>query len=245
MKSQALTDIGSKRKINQDSIFATDESIGHLPNLYIVADGMGGHKAGDYASRECVEVMTTYVKEYEEIGTPISILEGAIKEANIGIHTDSTSNIELEGMGTTVVAATVVDDMLYVANVGDSRLYYVKDRNLVQLTQDHSLVEEMVKRGEITESDARMHPNKNIITRALGSSDKVMVDFFEIEADKIDRVLLCSDGLTNMVDDTEILDVVLSNKDVEKAASLLVEKANKYGGKDNISVVLIDLSSIS
>ena len=245
MKSQALTDIGSKRKINQDSIFATDMPIGQLPNLYIVADGMGGHKAGDYASKECVEVMTTYIKEYEEIGTPISILEGAVIEANISIHKDSISDIQLEGMGTTVVAATIVDNMLYVANVGDSRLYYVEDGNLIQLTQDHSLVEEMVKRGEITESDARMHPNKNIITRALGSSDKVMVDFFEIEADKIDRVLLCSDGLTNMVDDTEILDVVVANKGVDKAASLLVEKANKYGGKDNISVVLIDLSSIS
>ena len=180
MKSEALTDIGSKRKINQDSIFATDKPIGQLPNLYIVADGMGGHKAGDYASKECVEVMTTYIEEYTDIGTPISILEGAVIAANMSIHKDSTTNIELEGMGTTVVAATIVDNMMYVANVGDSRLYYVKDNNLIQLTQDHSLVEEMVKRGEITHSDARMHPNKNIITRALGSSDKVVVDFFEV-----------------------------------------------------------------
>ena len=145
MKSEALTDIGSKRKINQDSIFSTDEPIGKLPNLYIVADGMGGHKAGDYASKECIEVLTTYIREYdEEIYTPIGILEGAIEAANSNIYKDSTSNIELEGMGTTVVVATVVDGMLIVANVGDSRLYYVEDRNLIQLTQDHSLVEEMV-----------------------------------------------------------------------------------------------------
>ncbi|MBE5934906.1 MAG: Stp1/IreP family PP2C-type Ser/Thr phosphatase [Lachnospiraceae bacterium] len=241
MKSSALTDIGSKRKINQDSIFSTDDAIGKLPNLYIVADGMGGHKAGDYASRECIEAMTSYIKEYNDICTPISVLEYAIYTANINICNDSRSNQELEGMGTTVVAATVVDGMIYVANVGDSRLYIVQDNNLIQLTQDHSLVEEMVKRGEITESDARIHPNKNIITRALGSGDNVVVDFFEIEADKVDRVLLCSDGLTNMVDDTEIMDVILHSDNIEKATRILVDKANKYGGKDNISVILVEM----
>ena len=241
MKSEALTDIGSKRKINQDSIYKSDDAIGELPNLYIVADGMGGHKAGDYASKECIEVITSYIQEYEGISTPISLLEGAILAANKSIYKDSTSNEELEGMGTTVVCATIVDGMLYVANVGDSRLYIFKDDYMVQLTQDHSLVEEMVKRGEISQADARMHPNKNIITRALGGGEDIVVDFFEIEVDKLNRVLLCSDGLTNMVDDSEILEIVMRNEDVKKIAKILVDKANKYGGKDNISVIVIDL----
>ena len=241
MKSQSITDIGSKRSVNQDCIYNIDETIGALPNLYIVADGMGGHKAGDHASRTCVDVMVEKVKEYDDIYTPISVLEYAIAEANKAIYEESISNEELEGMGTTVVAATIDSGMLYVANVGDSRLYIIQDESLKQLTSDHSLVEEMVRRGEISPLDARMHPNKNIITRALGSCQDVKVDFFEIEADKIDRVLLCSDGLTNMVDEEEILDTIINSESIKKATQLLVDKANKYGGKDNISVVLIEM----
>ena len=144
-------------------------------------------------------------------------------------------------MGTTVVAATVDEDMLYVANVGDSRLYCIHSNELMQLTSDHSLVEEMVRRGEISQADARIHPNKNIITRALGTDNDVTVDFFELETDKVDRVLLCSDGLTNMVDEQEMLDIILRSDDLKIAVKTLVEKANKYGGKDNISVILIEM----
>ena len=130
---------------------------------------------------------------------------------------------------------------MYVANVGDSRLYLIRDDKMEQITEDHSLVEEMVKRGEITPTDAKMHPNKNIITRALGANKTVMVDFFEIEVDTTDKVLLCSDGLTNMVEEQEIADVVNYNDDMEKTVKKLVQKANQYGGKDNISVVLVEI----
>ena len=144
-------------------------------------------------------------------------------------------------MGTTIVAATIVDNTMYVANVGDSRLYLIRDDKMEQITEDHSLVEEMVKRGEITPTDAKMHPNKNIITRALGANKTVAVDFFEIEVDTTDKVLLCSDGLTNMVEEQEIVDVVNYTDDMEKTVKKLVQKANQYGGKDNISVVLVEI----
>ena len=241
MRSESITDIGSKRKVNQDNIYNKDDNIGLLSNLYIVADGMGGHKAGDYASRECVNSVVGYIEEHTECYTPISLLENAIESANNNINEQSNNNPELEGMGTTIVAATIVDNTMYVANVGDSRLYLIRDDKIEQITEDHSLVEEMVKRGEITPTDARMHPNKNIITRALGANKDVMVDFFEIEVDKSDRVLLCSDGLTNMVEEQEIADVVNYSDDMEKTVKKLVQKANQYGGKDNISVVLVEI----
>ena len=164
MKSKSITDIGSKRKVNQDYIYNKDDGIGLLSNLYIVADGMGGHKAGDYASRECVNSIVGYIEEHTECYTPISLLENAIINANNNINEQSNNNPELEGMGTTIVAATIVDNTMYVANVGDSRLYLIRDDKMEQITEDHSLVEEMVKRGEITPTDAKMHPNKNIIT---------------------------------------------------------------------------------
>lgn len=241
MKSESITDIGSKRKVNQDYIYNKDDNIGLLSNLYIVADGMGGHKAGDYASRECVNSVVGFIEEHTECYTPISLLEKAITTANDNINEKSNNNPDLEGMGTTIVAATIVDNTMYVANVGDSRLYLIKDEKMEQITEDHSLVEEMVKRGEISATDARMHPNKNIITRALGANKDVNVDFFEIEVDKDDKILLCSDGLTNMVEEQEIVDVVNCNNDMDKVVKKLVQKANQYGGKDNISVVLVEV----
>lgn len=241
MKSESITDIGSKRKVNQDYIYNKDDGIGLLSNLYIVADGMGGHKAGDYASRECVTSVVGYIEEHTEAYTPISLLEKAITTANDNINEKSNNNPDLEGMGTTIVAATIVDNTMYVANVGDSRLYLIKDDKMEQITEDHSLVEEMVKRGEISATDAKMHPNKNIITRALGANKDVNVDFFEIEVNEADKILLCSDGLTNMVEEQEIVDVVNCNSDMDKVVKKLVQKANQYGGKDNISVVLVEV----
>jgi protein phosphatase len=144
-------------------------------------------------------------------------------------------------MGTTFVAATIIDSNLYVANVGDSRLYVIRD-GIKQITEDHSLVEEMVKTGEIERKDVRFHPNKNIITRALGANSTVIPDYFEVELNSEDTVLLCSDGLTNMMDDREIMDIVRQYPDdLELTAKTLVVKANENGGKDNISIVIVKL----
>ena len=166
MKSYSATDVGQKRKINQDSVFASDAPIGNLPNLYIVADGMGGHNAGDFASRYAVNVVRDYIASSSE-KNPVKLINEAIRLANKGIIEEAAAHEEMYGMGTTIVVTTVIEHYAYTANVGDSRLYLFDDGKLTQITKDHSLVEEMVRLGEITEEDARTHPDKNIITRAV------------------------------------------------------------------------------
>ena len=147
-------------------------------------------------------------------------------------------------MGTTVVAATVSDDTLYVANVGDSRLYLI-DKGITQVTKDHSLVAELVRKGSLDESQAKLHPDKNIITRAIGAAPSVEIDFFEVELSPGDIILMCTDGLTNMVDDDEILRIVRCGVDVPEMAENLIKMANHNGGKDNIGVVIIESSKES
>lgn len=232
------TDIGRKRKVNQDYVYASAQPVGVLPNLFIVADGMGGHNAGDYASKSTVE---TIIKEVENTHEkyPNRILDDAIKKANHHIIELAENCEELSGMGTTVVAATIDGSELVVANVGDSRLY-VLDGELKQITIDHSLVEEMVRMGGLDRAEARNHPKKNIITRAIGVLDTVRVDFFEVELKKGDMVLLCSDGLTNMLEDKEIEEILKDKGSMKDKADRLISAANKNGGKDNIAVVLIE-----
>ena len=165
MKAFALTDVGQRRKINQDCVYASVEPVGNLPNLFIVADGMGGHKAGDFASRFAVNAVRESIGASQETN-PIKLIRDAIELANRGILRESDEHEEMRGMGTTIVVTTIIDRYAYTANVGDSRLYLLGD-TLKQITKDHSLVEEMVRLGEITEAEARNHPDKNIITRAL------------------------------------------------------------------------------
>lgn len=237
MKAFSITDIGMQRKVNQDYVYCSEAAVGSLPNLYIVADGMGGHKAGDYASRCCVESMVRSVTG-EVLKSPVSILEHAIQNANAYVLEQSQTNKEYEGMGTTVVAATIVDDILHVGNIGDSRLYLIRDK-IEQITEDHSLVETMVRTGELMPEDARFHPNKNIITRALGTNKEVKADFFEVKLEKADTILLCSDGLSNMVEDKEIERIVKQMDNVKETSETLVGLANKNGGTDNIAIVMV------
>lgn len=238
MRSYCVTDIGVKRNMNQDFVYASEQPVGNLPNLFIVADGMGGHNAGDLASRSTVETMVDYIEGAGE-KSPIPLLEAAILAANRKVMEKSQSDKSLEGMGTTVVAATVVEDCLYVANVGDSRLYVLDDQ-IQQITRDHSLVEEMVRAGQIGREEARNHPEKNIITRAVGMKNKLRIDFFDVALYAGDKFLLCTDGLTNMVEDEDILELVQKETSLEAAAHRLVAMANRNGGKDNISVVLVE-----
>ena len=238
MRSYCVTDIGVKRNMNQDFVYASEQPVGNVPNLFIVADGMGGHNAGDLASRSTVETMVDYIESAGE-KSPIPLLEAAILAANRKVMEKSQSDKSLEGMGTTVVAATVVEDCLYVANVGDSRLYVLDDQ-IQQITRDHSLVEEMVRAGQIGREEARNHPEKNIITRAVGMKNKLRIDFFDVALYAGDKFLLCTDGLTNMVEDEDILELVQKETSLEAAAHRLVAMANRNGGKDNISVVLVE-----
>ncbi|BBF43023.1 protein serine/threonine phosphatase PrpC, regulation of stationary phase [Lachnospiraceae bacterium KM106-2] len=238
MLAYSKTDIGRLRKVNQDAMYCCNEPIGSLSNLFIVADGMGGHNAGDYASRCCVESVVNYVRNSRNV-TPVSILEGAIKEANNRVLTKALSDKNYEGMGTTLVAATVAGNKMIVANIGDSRLYVIDD-SISQITCDHSLVEAMVQSGEIDAKEAKNHPNKNVITRAIGTDQSVKADFFEIDLKKGNLILLCSDGLTNMLDDEEILRITKQfSNNLEEAATHLIDKANENGGKDNIAIVIM------
>lgn len=238
MESFSITDIGVKRKMNQDFVYCEQNQVGSLPNLYIVADGMGGHKAGDFASRFSVGKVVEYIQG-SKLTSPIRLFDEAIKNTNALLLNEAKENPNLEGMGTTLVVATIVDDILYVGNIGDSRLYVIHD-DIKQITRDHSLVEEMVKNGELDKSEARFHPNKNIITRAIGASGDAIPDFFEVSLKEEDIILMCSDGLSNMIDDTEIFEIVTSKKDeIKSAVRDLIEKANEYGGKDNITVIVV------
>lgn len=237
MKSFGITDIGRKRKVNQDYLFFSDEPVGCFPNLYIVADGMGGHKAGDYASRYTIERVVASVSRNtgEE---PIAIMKEAINKANELLVAESREDESKSGMGTTLVIGTIIGNKLFVANIGDSRLYVV-GQNMRQITRDHSLVDEMVRLGEINADEARVHPDKNIITRAVGTSDHVEADFFEVEITADDTILLCTDGLTNMVRDDEILDIIKKYDNAQAATMQLVKEANANGGRDNITVMII------
>lgn len=239
LKTFSITNIGKKRKLNQDYVYTSEEPVGNLPNLFIVADGMGGHNAGDYASKVTVETIVEIVGASPE--TEVTrILEEAIQRANTLIRTKASESIDLEGMGTTVVAAACIGERLCVANVGDSRLYVLSGKELRQVTKDHSWVEEMVRRGGLGREEARNHPGKNIITRAVGADDKVKVDFFWVPIKKGDLILMCTDGLTNMLEDVEIRMILEGARDIVEKAEDLVAAANEHGGRDNISVILID-----
>ena len=212
-----------------------------MPNLFIVADGMGGHKAGDYASRYTVETIEREIKASFE-KNPSIIIKKAIQTANKEIRQRAAEDPNLYGMGTTVVVATVIGRYLQVANVGDSRLYVANSREIRQITRDHSLVEEMVRLGGLKREEARLHPDKNIITRAIGAMDTVEVDFFTVELNPTDCILMCSDGLTNMVEDQQILQILNQfpgDKTLVETAHALIDAANENGGKDNIGVVLV------
>jgi len=237
LKAFSITDIGERRRINQDYVFCSENAIGKLPNLFIVADGMGGHNAGDYASRFCVEYFTEKIEESDNT-SPVSSIDAALSATNDALREKAKEQIELEGMGTTFVVATIFDKEMYVANIGDSRLYVV-GKEMKQITEDHSLVEAMVKTGELDRNEARVHPNKNIITRALGANAIVEPDFFEVNLEDGDTVLMCSDGLTNMLEDETIEQIVRENDDPETAAGTLVKYANQNGGKDNIAIIII------
>ena len=233
----SITDIGRKRQLNQDYVFTCVVPLGNLPNLFVVADGMGGHKAGDYASKCTVETIVEEVAKSKK-KEPVAILDDAIQCANRLIRKKSLEDENLDGMGTTVVASTYLDGILYVANVGDSRLYVIGD-DIKQITRDHSLVEEMVRMGGIDRAAARNHPDKNIITRAIGAASSVNVDYFEVALKPEDIVLMCSDGLTNMIEDKDILEIVRTEGDLKTKADLLIKTANENGGKDNIAVLLM------
>ena len=239
MKVYSATDVGQKRKMNQDYVFTSEDAVGNLPNLFVVADGMGGHNAGDFASSHAVEILVEEIRKDADYN-PVKVIRHAIETANTEIIEQAQKDEGLRGMGTTMVVSTIVGQYAYVANVGDSRLYVVQGQ-IQQITKDHSLVQEMVRLGEISPEEARNHRDKNIITRALGAEKTVDIDFFDLKLEAGDTILMCSDGLSNMVDDRKLEEIILdSEMELTEKGKTLIREANLNGGKDNIAIILIE-----
>jgi protein phosphatase len=250
----ARTDVGRRRANNEDT-HCVDESLG----LFLVADGLGGHASGEVASRLAVETIHDKLASWARggepppaLGPPIAgvpeaatHLANSIRFANRVIHSAAGSRPEFRGMATTVVAALLAEGRLILAHVGDSRIYRVRDRKLEQLSRDHSLVGEQVAMGLISPDQAVVSPQRNVVTRAVGMEPAVAVDVQDEAIQEGDTVLLCSDGLSDMVDEPIILETVIqAGEDLEQACQALVELANARGGKDNITAVLIHFSEV-
>lgn len=239
MQAYAVTDVGLYRNMNQDFVYSSTEPLGSLDNLFIVADGMGGHNAGDFASRFLVDRLVTFFEqEYPEKDIHGIIKEG-IRKVNRELFEETNQDPALSGAGTTLVVATVKGSVLYVANIGDSRLYLLRDE-LEQITKDHSYVEEMVALGKMRRGSRDYMEKRNIITRAVGTDGDVDIDLFAMKLRPKDMILMCSDGLSNMVDEFEMEYILRTEDGLQRKAESLVEAANRSGGNDNISVILIE-----
>ncbi len=240
MEFYSKTDVGKARKTNQDAVNVKEISDDFVWS--VVCDGMGGTSGGDVASRTAVEEVTKYLdrnlnenKNFEKIK---EIMYSAVQEANEAIYEKARKDDELSSMGTTVVLCAIVGDMLHVMHAGDSRAYLIDKSGIKQLSKDHSIVQEMIENGEITQKEAKNHPRRNIITRALGIEADIKLDYTQIKLQKDDIILLCTDGLTNHLDENQIFKIC-SNSDFSSVAKKLVDEANKHGGSDNITVAVI------
>ncbi|NEZ46013.1 Stp1/IreP family PP2C-type Ser/Thr phosphatase [Clostridium niameyense] len=234
-----LSDIGNVRKINEDYV---GHFQGNKIKLYIVADGMGGHNAGEVASKMAVESTIDYVKANPQCENLEKLLVEGIEFANSRIYKTAKDHKKMLGMGTTITACIVDDgEDLIVANVGDSSCYILKNNGVFKITKDHSYVQQLIDEGTITKEEANTHPNKNVITRALGTNVSVNVDTFRVNMDKVYKIILCTDGLTNYVNENEMYDIITKNKQNNEAACRqLVDLSKLKGGKDNISVILFE-----
>lgn len=231
-RTAAVTDPGRTRRHNEDAYVIE-------PPLFAIADGMGGAQAGEVASR----LATAALKESQSDGGGEQRISDLIQEANRRVYDRSSSDPNTSGMGTTITVALVESDTVSFGHVGDSRAYLIRDAQMEQLTEDHSLVNELLKTGKLSREEAEVHPQRSVITRALGTDPDVDVDTFSVRAEEGDLFLLCSDGLTDMVSEESILEVVERNrKDIDGALRALVKEANRGGGQDNITVVAFEIA---
>lgn len=236
----AISDIGSVREKNEDALFVSGDR--DLP-LYLVADGMGGHNAGEIASQMAVDIIREeFQLNKKNLNSPRKIrkqIKTALEKANEDIYKKSLNELDCDGMGTTILLGYYFDKRFYIGHVGDSRAYLLVDESLNQITEDHTLVNELIKKGSITESQALRHPQRNAITRALGTAVDIDIDTYEVDFNRDKILVLCSDGLYNMVDESIILQTLKETIDLEDRVSSLVQMANENGGKDNITIIAI------
>ena len=239
MQYGASSDVGKKRKINEDSYYIGTET----ENPYIiVADGMGGHMAGEVASRMAVDIISNHIAKYLVEGLDYveaaEVIRRAFLSANTIIYDYSAQHFKVMGMGTTATLTMIYGGKLLTVHVGDSRAYAVSGDKIRQITRDHSYVQELVAMGRLTPQEAKNSPNKNFITRAMGAEEKVKPDVF-IEPYKGEKLLLCSDGLTNLVEDEELLEILNRDNDLQMAADAMIALANERGGPDNITAAVM------
>ncbi len=239
MIMSAGTDKGQVRSVNEDNCYISDTEITYL----VVADGMGGHKGGRTASKTAIENVKAFLSanRMQNCKNVRECLLQCVEQVNLAIYKKASLEEDLAGMGTTLVLFYKKDDTAYVANVGDSRCYLIRHGKIEQITKDHSVVQELFDNGKIKRTEMKTHPNKNIITRAIGTNFSVKCDVFEFPLKSGDGIILCSDGLSNMVDDDEILNVYLNAPDTDACVKELIDKANKAGGTDNITVIAAKL----
>ncbi|MDP4091056.1 MAG: Stp1/IreP family PP2C-type Ser/Thr phosphatase [Bacillota bacterium] len=233
----ALSDVGNVRQLNEDYMaYFEDEVV----SVYLIADGMGGHNAGEIASALAAEKVIEYIKKHKEEEELKELIRNSIMYANRAVFDKSEGSYSLKGMGTTITVYISNGEKCMVANVGDSCCYIIRDDELSKVTKDHSLVQQLIDEGSITEAEARRHPNKNIITRALGTGEDVVVDIFDLQKEGLEKVILCTDGLINDVQPEEILDCIKRNENNAEACRELIDLAKVRGGRDNITVMVIE-----
>lgn len=230
MEASARTDVGLVRAVNEDNYLLGDV-------LFAVADGLGGHEAGEIASKMAVNMLEEYSPS--DNGDPADELREAFNRINAAIYRRSTSDPSCKGMGTTLTALLIRDDVAYIGHVGDSRAYLVRNNVLYQLTEDHSVVSELVKVGMLTKNEAKVHPQRNLLTRAMGTLPAVDMEVINAKVEPGDRYILCTDGLSGAIDDSKILDVVMSKQAPTGVVDQLIALANQNGGHDNVTVVAI------
>ncbi len=241
MKAVGRTDIGKCRKNNEDALFLAGEDF--PGNLFIVADGMGGCNAGEVASATAIEAFVDYAAQAlcEPRADRVDLMHECMVKANEAVYRLSNHRRDYAEMGTTVVAALLEEHQLYIAHVGDSRAYLLRKKEMIPLTEDHSYVMELVHLGSITREEAAKHPKRNIITRAVGIKETVEEDIHVYDVKKGDVILLCSDGLSGMLQDAQMQEIIKRKITFEKKAEKLVEEANARGGYDNISLILVEV----
>lgn len=235
MKWSQASEVGLVRRINEDSLVIVPDL-----GLFAVADGMGGHQAGEVASRMALEELVRFIRpRLSRNGDPGDLLARGVQEANRLVYQLSCASAGCRGMGTTISAAILRDRDLFLAHVGDSRIYLLRGNKIWQITEDHSLVQEMVRIGGLTAEEAWNHPRRNVLTRALGTEPRVRVDSLHVKLQAKDRVILCTDGLTGHLRPAEIGALVQQNPELQKAVKVLVQTALDRGGTDNITVILV------
>lgn len=232
MKIYGITDKGMVRKSNQDCFYISEQG-----SWCVIADGMGGHNGGETASTMAVRIIGDVMAQPNDDAE--DALRTAIVAANNAVYKKSTEKSELDGMGTTVVLLKMDGNIAYIGHVGDSRAYYINGEKIIQLTKDHSIVQKLIDSGTITQNQAKNHPQKNLITRAVGTERFVEIDVNRVICTAGDYILLCTDGLSSMVDDKDIFKIIMENPDA--AVKNLVDAANSAGGRDNVTAVLIKL----